>query len=93
MMTIHCGKHRPYNYVIHGVTADDFSNIHMSTIHSDLELVASQIAEENWDGSCEPYFEITVRNPRNYDEQTFIVRGDPVLQFNAYVKPSPRVET
>lgn len=92
MMTIHCGRHRPYNFVIHGVTADDFSNVHMSTIHSDLELVAAEIAEENWDDFGDPYFEISVRNPRNYQEQTFIVRGDRVLQFHAYVKPSPTVD-
>ena len=95
-MTIHCGKHRPYNYVIQGVTADDFSNVHMSTIHSDLELVAAEIAEYDFkhrDSHEHPAFlEISVRNPRNYHEQTFIVRAEPVIEFHAYVKPDQRVE-
>lgn len=96
-MTIHCGKHRPYNYVIHGVTADDFSNVHMSTIHSDLELVAAEIAEENWEykefDSCERFFEISVRNPRNYQEQTFIVRAEPAMHFHAYVKQPQSIDS
>jgi hypothetical protein len=94
-MTIHCGRHRPYNFVIHGVTPEDFSNVHMSTIHSDLELVAAEIVETAWDGSQEQneFVEVTVRNPRNYQEQTFIVRAEPNVVFRAYVKPDQRVET
>lgn len=94
-MTIHCGKHRPYNFVIHGVTSDDFSQIHMSKIHSDLEHVASEIIEQNWPDleptETETMFEVTVRNPRNYQEQTFIVRAEPRMHFHAYVKPEERV--